>query len=86
MWCRNDSETGYLLQFDLYKDRKENKEVGLGENVIIKLSGSSVCTNVRLFFQNFFTSPSLIYKLKEEQIHACGTVCQNRRLAKRFEG
>ena len=42
------------------------------------LSRSLVGINVRQFFDNFFTSPSLIYKLEKEQIYACGSVRQNR--------
>ena len=50
----------------------------LGENVIIQLSMSLVGTNVRLFFDNFFTSPALVHKLKQEKIFCCGTVRQNK--------
>ena len=34
IWRRNDSATGYLFQFDIYTGKKENKEGGLGENVV----------------------------------------------------
>ena len=45
----------------------------------IKLSRLLAGTNLRPFFDNFFTSPYFIYKLKEEQIYVCGTVRQNRK-------
>ena len=51
----------------------------LGENVIIQLSRSLVGTNVRLFFDNFFTSSALVHKLQQEKIFCCGTVRQNRK-------
>ena len=66
MWCRNDSATGYLFQFDIYIGKKENREGGLGENVAMQLSRSLVGTNVKLYFDNFFTTPSSIFKLKED--------------------
>ena len=74
MWCRNDSATGYRFQFDIYTGRKKNREGGLGENVVMQLSRSLIGTNVRLYFENVFTTPYLIFKLKEDQIYSCGTV------------
>ena len=79
MWCRNDSATGYLFQFDMYGGKQERNVGSLGENVIIQLSRSLVGTNVRLFFNNFFTSPALVHKLQQEKIFCCGTVRQNRK-------
>ena len=51
----------------------------LGRNVIIQLSRSLVGANVRLFFDNFFTSPALVHKLKQEKIFCCWTVWQNKK-------
>ena len=79
MWCRNVSTTGYLFHFDIYTGKKENREGRLGENVVMQFFKSLVGTNFRLYFENFFTTPSLISKLKENQIYSCGTVSQNRR-------
>ena len=70
MCCRNDSATGYLFQFDIYTRKKENRKGGLGENVVMQLSRSLIGTNVRLYFENFFTIPSLIFKLKENQMYS----------------
>ena len=79
MWCHNDSATGYLFQFDMYGGKQESNVRSLGENVIIQLSRSLVGTNVRLFFDNFFTSPALVHKLQQEKIFCYGTVRQNRK-------
>ena len=79
MRCRNDSATGYLFQFDMYGDKQESNVGNLSKNVTIQLSRSLVGTNVRLFFDNFFTSPALVHKLKQEKIFCCGTVRQNRK-------
>ena len=62
IWCRNDLATGYLFQFDIYTGKKENREGGVGENEVMQLSRSSVGTNVKLYFDDFFTTPSLIFK------------------------
>ena len=78
MWCRNDSATGYLFQFDMNGGKQESNVGSLGENVITQLSRSLVGTNMRLFSDNFFPSPPLIHKLKQKKI-CCGTVQQNRK-------
>ena len=79
MWSRNDSATGCLFQFDIYTGKKENREGGLGENVVMQFSRLLVGPNVRLYFDNFFTTPSSIFKLKEDQRYSCETIRQNRK-------
>ena len=49
--------------------KKENREGGVRENEVMQLSRSSVGTNVKLYFDNFFTTP-LIFKFKEYQIYS----------------
>ncbi|XP_046389259.1 piggyBac transposable element-derived protein 3-like [Ischnura elegans] len=38
MWCRCDSNSGYLYQFDLYTGKKTDPEYGLGEGVVTLLT------------------------------------------------
>ena len=39
MWCRCDSKSGYLFDFDLYTGKKHNHtEHGLGEGVVLHLT------------------------------------------------
>ena len=45
----------------------------------MQLSRSLIGTNVSLYFDNFFTTPSLIFKLKQNQICSCDTVRQNKK-------
>lgn len=35
MWCRAESTTGYVFQFDLYTGKKTNAEIGLDESVYL---------------------------------------------------
>ena len=44
----------------------------------MQLSRSLFGTNVKLYFDNFFTTSSSLFKLKEDQIYSCDTICQNR--------
>ena len=45
----------------------------------MQLSRSLVGTNVKLYFDNFFTAPFSIFKLKEDQIYSCDSIRQNRK-------
>ena len=56
MWFKNDSATDYLFQFEIYTGNKKNREGGQGENMVMQLSRSLVGTNIRLYFDNFFTT------------------------------
>jgi hypothetical protein len=51
----------------------------LGENVVLKLSEPLSGGYYHLYFDNFFTSVSLLEKLLERKIYACGTYRKDRR-------
>ncbi|XP_040075476.1 piggyBac transposable element-derived protein 3-like [Ixodes scapularis] len=53
VWCSTDSETGYLLEFQIYegKDTKRPPDLSLGEHVILSLS-HHMEENSQLFFDN----------------------------------
>lgn len=42
IWCRCDSESGYLFECNIYTGRKTNAEIGLGESVVLELA-KNVC-------------------------------------------
>lgn len=80
MWCRADSSTGYLFQFDLYTGKKKvGTETGLGESVVLQLSEGLQDIGCEVYFDNFFNSPNLQYLLANRNIKACGTVRSNRK-------
>lgn len=80
VWCRADSVTGYLCEFQIYEGKSAEREAGrtLGEHVVL-----SLCNNVdedsTLYFDNFFTTTKLMEELSEKQIMAAGTVRTNRK-------
>lgn len=58
--------------------KKEEGEFGLGESVVFQLTerlNESFC-----FFDNFFTSPSLLRKLTENLFYGISAVPQNLKL------
>ena len=86
MWCRNDSATGYLFQFDMNGGKQESNVESLGENVIIQLSRSLVGTNVRLFFDNFFRStPPCTQAKTRKNILLWNCSAKQKRHAERFK-
>ncbi|CAH2108202.1 unnamed protein product [Euphydryas editha] len=75
LWCRADSATGYLFQFDIYTGKKRTGvEVGLGESVVLELTKPLVGLGCEVYFDNYFNSPILQYNLAKLNIKACGTV------------
>ena len=80
-WCRNDSKTGYVFEIDLYTGKSPGKspEVGLSEAVVLQLTRQITGCNIHLYIDNFYTSPNLLIKLKDDAIFCTGTVRQNRK-------
>ncbi|XP_046688364.1 piggyBac transposable element-derived protein 3-like [Homalodisca vitripennis] len=79
LWCRCDSETGYLYQFDIYTGKKTNPERGLGEGIILQMTENLGGKGIQFYFDNFFNSPLLQTEMLEKQLMACGTVRSERK-------
>jgi len=80
MWCRCDSKSGYLFEFDLYTGKKRNQvEYGLGEGVVLQLTQAIKNLRCKIFIDNFFNSPLLQLKLLQMNIFSAGTVRSNRK-------
>ncbi|XP_035455963.2 piggyBac transposable element-derived protein 3-like [Spodoptera frugiperda] len=73
---------GYCLQADLYEGRSEARETGLGEHVVTKLMNTVKTeypeTLFSVYCDNFFTAPSLLSSLQENNVKITGTARQNR--------
>ncbi len=79
MWARCCSETGYLFEYDIYLGKSVETSDSVSEKVVIKLTSCLSGTNCRLFFDNFYTSPSLLSKLFESNLYAIGTIRTDRK-------
>nr|XP_033799977.1 piggyBac transposable element-derived protein 4-like [Geotrypetes seraphini] len=79
MWCRCDSKTGYLYQFDLYTGKKTDTEHGLGEGVVLMLTKSFEHLCCEIYIDNFFNSPILQLKTQQQEIYLCGTARADRK-------
>ena len=72
MWYRCAPKTGYLYEFDIYTGRKETTEFGLGESVVLQLTEKLNGSFCRIFFDNFFTLPSLLRKFTDNSLYCTG--------------
>ena len=71
--------SGYLHELDMYLGKKGKTEIGLGELVALSLCDGLKDTNCYVYFDNFFTCPTLMAKLLENGIYGTGTVRVNRK-------
>ena len=79
MWCRCNSKTGYLYQFDLYSGKKTETEYGLGEGVVVTLTKPLEHLCCEVYINNFFNSLLLTVQAQENDIYICGTMCADRK-------
>lgn len=80
IWARADSSSGYLYQFEVYCGKTEGVvEVGLGPNVVLRLSEAIRNKGCHVTFDNFFTSVALMRDLYAYGIHSTGTIRSDRR-------
>ena len=85
MWQRCGAASGYLYEFDLYTGRKDRPELGLGEQVVLDLTKKLEKSYVKIFCDNYFTSPSLCLSLLNSGIYLTGVVKNNRKLMPEFK-
>ena len=74
MPCISD---GYPFNFEIYRGKDESRTNPLGTHVVEKML--SPVTNPSkhvVFFDNFFTSHTLLTNLAGENVRACGTIRQ----------
>ena len=79
VWCRADSHNGYMCEVQVYTGRSERAEGGLGRRVVLDLSQKLEGKHHHLYFDNFFSSVSLLDTLLQKGLYACGTARQNYR-------
>ena len=77
VWCRADPHNGYLCEFQVYTWREERMQDSLGKRVVLGLSHTLEGQGYHLYFDNFFTSVSLLSTLLSKGLYACGTTRQS---------
>ena len=79
VWVRADSHNGFICNFDVYTGKEESAETNLGSKVVKKLSRSLVGGRYHLYFDNLFSSVSLLEDLLEDELYACATFRKDRK-------
>ncbi|KAL4107418.1 hypothetical protein QTP88_017761 [Uroleucon formosanum] len=83
LWCIVD-QNGYILIYSVYQGKNETLEqefdkYNLGERVILMLTKPFWKQQRIIIFDNYFTSITLLKRLKNEQTLACGSIRNNRK-------
>ena len=80
VWMAADSSNGYVLNFDVYlgKEGTHRRIYGLGYDVT-KLIRPFMNKNHHVYFDNFFSSTTLLEHLEANKTYACATVRCNRK-------
>jgi len=82
IWCLAD-QNGYISMLSVYQRKEEViddfVDFGLGERVVLNLTKPYWNKGIIVFFDNYFTSISLLEKLKLENTLACGKIRSNRK-------
>ena len=81
VWCRADSHNGYLSEIQVYTGQSATgeREVNLGGRVALDLARRLEGKHYHLYFDNFFTSYTLLSSLLSKGVYACGTARQGYR-------
>lgn len=80
-WCLCESDTGYLLNCNIYLGKKEerDKDLLLGEQVVMGLCRPYFGLFHHVYFDNFFSSIRLMQMLLDNKTYACGTMRSDRK-------
>ncbi|CAG5021471.1 unnamed protein product [Parnassius apollo] len=82
VWTRADSETGYVLELQVYRGKRDDQstEFRLGANVVKSLTQKLIDEGFRghVTFDNFFASYEILQYLFNNGIYAISTVNSNR--------
>ena len=78
VWAMADSLNGYLCDLNVYTGATGEREIALGEKVVLKLADPIKGKHHQLYFDNYFSTISLFTKLLQQDTYACGTIRTNR--------
>ena len=79
VWCRCDGTNRYTCSFQVYAGKEGNAEQGLGSRIVKDLSKDILGKVYHLFFDNFFSTPTLASNLLTNKTYSTATVLANRK-------
>lgn len=78
-WSLNDTVNSYSWNFKMYTGRDEERELPLGEHVVLQLSEGLRGSGVGITVDNFFCSLPLARQLRQRDMTLLGSMRSNRR-------
>jgi len=82
VWGLCNAKNAYLLNFELYCG-KFDEAVGLATSIVLKLVAEMMLyqtiNGLHIYMDNYYSSPTLFYKLALMGVLACGTMRCNRK-------
>ena len=80
VWVLADSHNGYFSRLEVYTGKQGDRvETGLGSRVVKSLTADFKGKHHMVFFDNFFTSYTLLEDLLEDGVYGCGTARKDHR-------
>lgn len=80
VWALSDAHNGYLSEFEVYTGKKGSAvEKNLGAKVVKTLTKPYINTYRHVYFDNYFSSLSLLIDLLKDGLYGCGTIRTNRK-------
>ena len=73
LWVRGDATNGYVSELEVYVGKTTSDgEKGLGRHVVEKLINKLKGKYYHVYFDNFFTSVTLLRSLSQKKLYGCG--------------
>ncbi|XP_041961435.1 piggyBac transposable element-derived protein 4-like [Alosa sapidissima] len=79
LWVIATSDSGYTLDFNVYTGSRDGRVTDLASKVVEELVQPFKGMGHTVWFDNFYTSPALMIKLRGWGLNACGTCRVNRK-------
>ncbi|XP_048104132.1 piggyBac transposable element-derived protein 3-like [Alosa alosa] len=73
LWVIATSDSGYTLDFNIYTGGRDGRVLDLASKVVEELIQPFRDSGHTIWFDNFYTSPTLMVKLRTWGLNACGT-------------
>lgn len=80
--CCLADQRGFIKRFIIYQSKNEDMDAkfadySLGEKVVLRFTEKEWGKQKIIYFDDYFTTISLLEKLKTERTHVCGTIRSN---------
>ena len=79
VWMRHNPESAYLHEYEVYLGWQQNLPNGLAYDVVTKLCESIADHNHHVYYENYFTSISLLKQLLQMKIFPSWNVRSNKK-------